>query len=428
MSDGVRARRSLNAGLAIAVALSFLVHVGPSAHAQSCPPDLFNSGIAWTGKSVVLVASDNPANQGGNLYYFWQKTGTSTWHRELVAAAGCAGSGWQPVMTLGYESNAIAWTGDSVIIAAVDIRNGGLYDWWQANGGTTWHQQTVAAGPPGCCSFSSWVNGKGTPMVMGYSQPSIAWTGKSVVLAATDPRGLHYWFQEKGKTTWHHQLVYAYVGSPGDARPQPAIAWTGASVVIADQCQGNGYGLCYYWQAAGSNVWHRQIVDFGSSANPSIAWTGSAVIIAADRYDPNTKQVGVAYWWQAAGTTTWHMQQVSTPRVTPYNDRDFSTPSIAAAGGSIVIAAVDESTQAQQLDYWWEPATSNGGWTQQTPSGTDQYSGFTRPRSIAWTGVSVIITSTDACGDLDYWWQKVGTATWNKQRVSTNPGWPPGTC
>ena len=35
---------------------------------------------------------------------------------------------------------------------------------------------------------------------------------------------------------------------------------------------------------------------------------------------------------------------------------------------------------------------------------------------------------TTACGDLDYWWQRVGTTNWNKQRVATDDGWPPGTC
>lgn len=422
------ARRGLSAGFAIALALGILVHADPPTHAQSCAAAAFNSGIAWTGRSVVLVASNNPANEGGDLFYFWQTTGTSTWHKELVAAAGCQGAGWQPVTTLGYQSNAIAWTGASVVIAAVDTRNGGLYYWWQANGSTAWHQQTVAAGPPGCCSFGSVVNGNVTPYVVGYSVPSIAWTGKSVVVAATDSTGLHYWFQENGKTTWYHELVYRYVSSPGDARPQPSIAWTGSSVIIADWCQGNGSGLCYYWQSAGSNTWHRQIVDFSDANNPSIAWTGNAVIIAAKQYPSGGYPGVVSYWWQAAGTTTWHKQQVSTPRATPFNDSDFSPPSIAAAGGSAVIASVDQATEAQQLDYWWEPATSSGAWTQQNPSGSVQYSAWTGPRSIAWTGVSVVLTSTDACGDLDYWWQKVGTVTWNRQRVLTNPGWAPGTC
>ena len=82
------------------------------------------------------------------------------------------------------------------------------------------------------------------------------------------------------------------------------------------------------------------------------------------------------------------------------------------------------------MDYWWEPTTGPSGsqsWTLQqiVPAYS---SGWAGPHSIAWTGGSVIITATDACGDLDYWWQQYATSTWNHQRVSTNPNWPAGTC
>jgi hypothetical protein len=46
----------------------------------------------------------------------------------------------------------------------------------------------------------------------------------------------------------------------------------------------------------------------------------------------------------------------------------------------------------------------------------------------AWTGVSVVLISTTACGDLDYWFQQKSTTTWHKQRIVTNTAWPPGTC
>jgi hypothetical protein len=420
MISTCRIRHRLSAGLTLALLLAVLVPAGgPPARADGCFDSFHDSGIAWTGKSVVLVAS-NQGIDGGDLFYFWQKTGTSTWHREHVASGGCIGSGFQPLTELGYQANGIAWTGDSVIIAAVDQRNGGLYYWWQPNGGTTWHQETVASGPPGCCSFGSVVNSQVTPDVHGYSVPSIAWTGKSVVIAATDKHGLHYWFQEKFKTTWYHEFV-----SSDSIGAQPSIAWTGASVVIADLCK---LALCYYWQSAGSKVWHHQVVDTASTGRPSIAWTGHAVVIAATQY-PGDKLPGVVtYWWQAVGTAPWHKQQVSTARATPFADTDFASPSIAGAGGSVVIAAADTTTEAQQVDYWWEPAASNGTWTLQNPSGSAVYSGTTDPRSIGWTGVSVVLTATDACGDLDYWWQRVGTVAWNRQRIATNTSWPKGTC
>jgi hypothetical protein len=87
-----------------------------------------------------------------------------------------------------------------MIIAAKDQRDGGLYYWYQPGDTTTWHQQTVAAGPPGCCAFGSVINGVTTPTNLGYTIPSIAWTGRSAVIAACDEVGvLHYWFQNKGQ-------------------------------------------------------------------------------------------------------------------------------------------------------------------------------------------------------------------------------------
>lgn len=413
-------RHGLWARALILAALGALLFVVPPARADDdCGNNFAHSGITWTGNSVAVVASDN-VDSGGNLYYFWQKTGTGTWHRELVAAANggtCPGhcTGLCPLVPWGYSSDAIAWTGDSIIIAAVDQRDGGLYYWWQAKDTSSWQQQRVAAGPPGCCSFGLVDNGVVTPSVFGYGKPSIAWTGKSVVLTACDHQGdLHYWFEEKGKATWYHELI-----AKGGCTWQPSIAWTGASVVIAATCNPNA-ALCYYWQAAGSGVWHRQVVDSAGDSPVSIAWTGNAVVIAAGGSGSSSS---VVYYWQAAGTQTWHKQQVVGP-----SQSAFGVPTIAAAGGSVVIASGEEAPQKNRLDYWWAPVTNTGAWTLQNPSGFGDFSAWTDPGAIAWTGVSVVIISTTACGDLDYWFQQKSTTTWHKQRIVTNTAWPPGTC
>jgi hypothetical protein len=109
----------------------------------------------------------------------------------------------------------------------------------------------------------------------------------------------------------------------------------------------------------------------------------------------------VTYWWQAAGTALWHTQTVSAPRSVPFNDTSYLGPTIAAAGNSIVIAAADVSTQAQQVDYWWSPALDGGTWNLQNLNDSGSYSGETGPRSIAWTGASVILTASDVCGNLE---------------------------
>jgi hypothetical protein len=411
----------LMAALVFAMMLGMIVYGSAPARA-GCEDAFFTSGIAWTGSSVVLVASPM-GNGGGDLSYFWQAAGTTAWHRELVASTGGCPPSWSnsviPRTPSGYRSNAIAWTGDSVVIAAVDQRNGGLYYWWQAKGTSVWHQQLVAAGPPGCCSFYSVLNGNVTPLVQGYSMPSIAWTGTAVVIAATDKHGLHYWFQEKGKTTWYEELVSSDYTAP--APVQPAIAWTGSSVVIATNCNGNeNSGICFYWQAAGSATWHRELVDPGYALFPSIAWTGTSVVIAANVGQSGTQNY-IETWTQAAGTSTWRKEQVS-------DARQFGGPAVAAAGNSVVVAAIDETIKLQLFDYWWKNQASTATWALQHPPGSAQYSGWMDPGGITWTGKSVVMASTDACGDLDYWWQQLATPTGHKQRVVSSDNWPPGTC
>jgi hypothetical protein len=415
----------LRAYLLIILAFSTLFFAVPQARADnSCADNFADSGIVSTGGSVAIVASDN-LSSGGNLNYFWQKTGTSTWHRELVAEANggsCPGNciGWCPQVPWGYLSNAIAWTGQSVIIAGKDQRDGGLYFWWQEADNTIWHQQTVAAGPPGCCAYGSIVNGVVTTTNLGYSMPSLAWTGRSAVIAACDEAGnLQYWYQNKGQTTWFHE----HVASDG-CKSQPSIAWTGTSVVIAAACnQSQASMLCYYWQQAGTGTWTPQVVDNGLTYAPSIGWTGNAVVIAAEQAAASDL-LSIAYWWQAAGTGTWHKQLVYGPPTRS----DFSPTPITAAGGSVVIAAGEEGLQTNRLDYWWQPATSSGSWALENPSGPGDYTAWTDPGSIAWTGLSLVISSTTACGDLDYWWQQAGSGVWHKERIVTNEGWPPGTC
>jgi hypothetical protein len=425
MSRSSHLSKYLSIIFVLALLTQFFAIPGARADDPTCDTNFAHNGIAWTGNSVVLVASDNH-NDGGNLYYFWQKAGSGDWNRELVAAASggsCSGNcdyGYCPITPWGYVSNAIAWTGDSAVIAAVNQRDGGLYYWWQPSGGTGWNQQTIALGPPGCCSDYSVENGQTTPKVAGYSPPSIAWTGASVVIAACgQSNDLHYWFQKKGQGTWYHQLVAK--GDCSSQEEQPSIAWTGSSVIIAANCAA---GLCYYWEDAGNNAWNRQVVDqYPSSVqnSPSITWTGHDVAIAASQ--GNT----VSYYWQAAGTRPWHKYVVASST----ND-SFGPAAIAEANGSVVIAASQEGFSVPNdngLDYWWTPATDSNSWTQQAPAPSESnYSAWSDPRSVAWTGNSVVVTSTTACGDLDYWWQARSTTNWNHQRVATNQNWPRGAC
>lgn len=88
--------------------------------AESAGASFQSRAIAWTGSSAVIAGVDG----GGNLDYWWHPAGGTTWHQEQVAAADGQDS---------YGSPAIAWTGSSVVIAASN-GNGSIDYWWQAAG------------------------------------------------------------------------------------------------------------------------------------------------------------------------------------------------------------------------------------------------------------------------------------------------------
>jgi hypothetical protein len=193
MDSGCRIRRARCVLASIVLVFGLWVVGSPDAHAYTCQEAINYSGVAWTGSSAIIVASPELWN-GGDLDYFWQEADTGKWHKQVVATGNPCPlytNGQPENVPTGYSSSAIAWTGDSVVIAAVDERNGGIYYWWQPKGSGTWHQQTVATGPPGCCVYGGVQNGVTTPNLFGYFMPSIAWTGDSVVIAANDGHGLH---------------------------------------------------------------------------------------------------------------------------------------------------------------------------------------------------------------------------------------------
>jgi hypothetical protein len=121
------------------------------------------------------------------LWYWYEPAGTTTWHEQEVAAGGGAD----------YDDPAIAWTGSSVVIAAVNAQ-GNLEYWWQAVGTRPWNQQQVA--PLGL-------------VALGAGQmdfPSIATAGDSVLITAIDSNGnLNYYWQQYGTTPWNEQQVAA---------------------------------------------------------------------------------------------------------------------------------------------------------------------------------------------------------------------------
>lgn len=130
--------RSAVAGL-IALLLALMAVVAPAAQASPASPraglgavsyKFTLSKIAFTGSHIVIAATDSH----GDLYFFWKRQGTSTWHKQLVARGGHGKSVSKP---------SIAWTGHALLIVALD-KAGDLVSYTQHSGKSAWKYQRVA--------------------------------------------------------------------------------------------------------------------------------------------------------------------------------------------------------------------------------------------------------------------------------------------
>jgi hypothetical protein len=139
MNVSIRAKMLASGVLALLLGLG--AWLAPAAQASPRPapaattyPYKF-SRIAWTGSDEVIAATDSH----GDLYYFWQAAGTTTWHKQLVASG---------TNTLVYSKPSITAAGTTVYIAAVDTA-GDLY-YFTKTGTAKWHGLLLStAGSPG---------------------------------------------------------------------------------------------------------------------------------------------------------------------------------------------------------------------------------------------------------------------------------------
>jgi len=117
-------------------------------------------------------------------------------------------------------------------------------------------------------------------------------------------------------------------------------------------------------------------------------------------------------WWQTAGSSTWHQEQVAAGEP----GGPYSGAAIAWTGSSVVITSTDSNGN---LNYWWHPGGSSTTWHQeQVAAASGQVTYY--PVDIAWTGSFVIITGTDSNGHLNYWWQPASGSTWHQGEVANH--------
>jgi hypothetical protein len=122
-------RRHLAAATAtLALLAGALTLPGSAAQASVGFRDQPFGTIAWTGSTAVVTETGT----NGDLYYWWNPGGDTSWHKETVAKSA------------EYEAPSIGTTSDSVVITAADA-SGNLDYWYQPYGSSTWHQQPVDA-------------------------------------------------------------------------------------------------------------------------------------------------------------------------------------------------------------------------------------------------------------------------------------------
>jgi hypothetical protein len=380
MRGVTRLTRGLTAGGAAVLLLALLAWAAPASLASVAgvakvsPAGglyvrYYSPTIASTGSSVVITASDNR----GDIDYWHQPYGQSGWPAQRVATGGVGADYYSPV---------IAWTGSSVVIAADS--SSGLETWTQPGGGSTWTPQQVATG--------------------GYSSPAIAVGAGMVTIAAIDSSGnIDYWYRSLSGGGWSSAQQVAAASSAG-SYSAPAIAVTQPGVVVASTAggqmlswhedigvtspywfpvsvppvPGNSYqtaaltvtnlrvelaggfsgGATVWAQPLGQNVWgpSQYVTDSSPAPVPPsavIAWNGNSgennLVVANG--DPSGN-----LWSYTQGSGGWGLNQVASASANTY-----SAPQLAAAGTSMVMAAIDN---VGDVDYWYEPSVQ-GGWNEQ---------------------------------------------------------------
>jgi hypothetical protein len=316
------------------------------------------------------------------------------------------------------------WTGSSLVTTSVTSNGDDLLYWSQADGTSTWNEQTVAKNNPSSGTIER------------FSTPSITWTGQDVVIVVDEYAdfegmggyGLTTYWQQPGSTKWTPEFsgLGSNSGIGGDAagaQPfvSPQIAWTGSNVVIADV---GAVGTptsetplpddLYFWWQDSSGNFHQETVRSRSStssyAEADLTATNDAVVIVAIR---NGKDL--LSWYQPFGGSKWLTNGIAGG----FSDDAFSAPSVAWTQSSVVVAATVVGDNPN-VKYLWQSnpgATWHGQFLPTPPNSPEPtWAGST---AIAWTGSNVDISAVDSHNNaLDFWWLSPGTTTWNPEIVT----------
>lgn len=393
--SAARARRSrfrrLLRGAAVSVAalslgLAWAVPAAQAAQrpagAQVTSPILYKytfSRIAWAGSDQVIAATDSH----GDLYYFWQASGTTTWHKQLVAKGGTG---------IGYSKPSIAWTGQAVAIAALDSA-GGLYYFAKAPTATTWTGYLLASS------------------ATKFQAPAITAGDGSVLITAGNTAGqLDSFTLASGNSTWAAATV-AY----GTFGPSSVTIVLDHSLYLGLVTASSGGSLYFWYEFLSTPGWIQETVAAagagGSYTGGSIMASASNLVIAAA-----TGTGTVDAFTQPIGGSGWTQQTVAS------TGGPYASPQIAWTGPINATSAsydvITAANKAGALDFWWNPDGSTAAWNPETVAANGLSAVYANP-GITVTSTSVVITAINTKpGNVMAWYQPFGTNPWNQQTVA----------
>jgi hypothetical protein len=338
------------------------------------------SRIAWTGSDAVIAATDSH----GDLYYFWQASGTTTWHKQLVAAGTSA---------LAYSKPSITAAGTTVYIAAVDAA-GDLY-YFSKTGTARWHGVLLStAGSPGK-----------------YQAPSITTGDGSVLISVGNTGGqLMNFTLASGSTTWTQQTVAAGLFGPSSV----TTVFDSLDSAYLGLLTASSGGTLYFWyEFLTAPGWNQQTVASpgagGSYTGGSITAGNTDIVIAAA-----STTGAVDAFTQPIGGSGWSAQAVSTTG-------SYTSPQVAWTGvtNGVSFDVITATNHAGALDFWWHYDGTSLGWNPETVAANGASAVYANP-GIAITSTSVVITAINTKpGNVMYWSQAFSTSPWAKELVAT---------
>jgi hypothetical protein len=341
------------------------------------------SRIAWTGSDEVIAGTDSH----GDLYYFWQASGTTTWHKQLVAAG---------TSKLSYSKPSITATSTTVYIAAVDGA-GDLY-YFTKTGTAKWHGVLLStAGSPGKYQAPSITTGDGYVLI------SVGNTGGQLVNFTLAP----------GTTTWAQQTVAAGLFGPSSV----TTLFDSLDSEYLGLLTASSGGTLYFWyEFLVAPRWNQQTVaspgTAGSYTGGSVAASPADIVIAAASTTGT-----VDAFTQPVGGSGWTSQTVST------TGGPYASPQVAwtgdVNGSSVSYDVITAASKAGALHYWWTPDGATTAWNPETVAAHGAKAVYANP-GISVTSTSVVITAINTKpGDVMYWSQTFGTNPWSKEVVAT---------